>query len=429
MTPEEILRLRHRHLGRNLSVAYRQPLKIVRGRGQFLYDEDGRAYLDCVNNVCHVGHCHPRVVAAAREQMAELNTNTRYLHDRIALYAERLAGLLPDPLEVCFFVCSGSEANELALRLARTHTGRRGAVVLDGAYHGHTSALIDLSPYKHDRKGGGGAPSWVEVAPAPDPYRGPHRGATAETGALYAVEVGRAAEKLAAAGEPPAVFFAEPLLGCGGQVVPPPGFLPAAFDAARAAGAVAVADEVQVGFGRVGTHLWAFEALGAVPDVVTLGKPIGNGHPMAAVVTTREIADSFDNGMEYFNTFGGNPVSCAVGMAVLDVIEDEGLMENARRVGEHLLAGLRELAEHHALISDVRGLGLYLGAELVRDLETLEPGTEEATRIVNLARQEGVLLSTDGPHENVLKIKPPIVFTEADADRVVETLDRAFGQL
>ena len=423
MNSDEILALRDHFIGGSLSVSYRRPLHIIRGERQFLFDAEGQAYLDCVNNVCHVGHCHPRVVEAAGRQMALLNTNTRYLHENIVTYAQRLSATLPGPLEVCFFVCSGSEANELALRLARTSTDRRDVVVIDSAYHGNTGALVELSPYKFDGRGGAGKPDHVHVAPAPDPFRGPFRYGDPEAGERYADGVAEQLAAAAAAGRPAAAFLAESVPGCAGQIVPPDGYLRSAFEHTRAAGAVCVADEVQVGFGRVGTHWWGFEAQDAIPDIVTLGKPIGNGHPLGAVVTTRAIADAFDNGMEYFNTFGGNPVSCAIGLAVLDVIEDEGLRENARVVGERFRAGLSELAASHSIIGDVRGLGLFIGAELVRDRETLEPATAEASAVVNAMRERGILLSTDGPFDNVIKIKPPLVITAEDADRVVGELD------
>ncbi len=423
MKPEEILELRRRHLGGSLSVSYRRPLKIVRGEGQFLFDEHGRAYLDCVNNVCHVGHCHPRVVEAARSQISALNTNTRYLHDHIVEYARRLSGTMPDPLEVCFFVCSGSEANELALRMARTATGRTDVVVLDGAYHGNTSGMVDISPYKFDHAGGAGQPDHVHVAPVPDTFRGPYRSDDPEASAKYAEAVREAVLRADSLGSPAAAFFAESIPGCAGQIVLPDGYLRAAYEHVREAGAVCVADEVQVGFGRVGTHWWAYETQDVVPDIVTLGKPIGNGHPMGAVVTTREIADAFDNGVEYFNTCGGNPVSCAIGLAVLDVIEEEGLRAHALEVGTRFRDDLAGLAAGHALVGDVRGLGLFIGVELVRDRYSLEPATQEATDVINEMKERGILLSTDGPFENVIKIKPPMVFSHDDADRVVEELD------
>jgi 4-aminobutyrate aminotransferase-like enzyme/Ser/Thr protein kinase RdoA (MazF antagonist) len=423
----EILSLRHRLFGRNLSISYREPLQIVRGFRQFLYREDGAAYLDGVNNVCHVGHCHPHVVAAGRRQMGVLNTNTRYLHAHLVDYAERLLDRFPEPLNVCFFVCSGSEANELALRMARTYTGRRAIATVDGAYHGNTQTLIDISPYKHAGPGGEGAPPWARTVVMPDGYRGPYKGSGPETGRRYALHVRDLLEPSAADGGV-AAFICESMLGCGGQIVLPEGYLQAAFDHVRAAGGVCIADEVQVGFGRVGSHFWAFETQQVVPDIVTLGKPMGNGHPLAAVVTTAEIARSFANGMEYFNTYGGNPVSCAIGMAVLDVIENEGLQENARRAGERLLKGLKELQQACPLIGDVRGLGLYVGVELVKDRHSLGPATEEADYIINRMKDHGILISTDGPLENVLKLKPPMVFSVADADRVVETLAKILAE-
>ncbi len=423
----ELLEVRRRHLGASLSIAYRKPLKIVRGAGPYLIDERGRAYLDAVNNVNHVGHCHPRVVAAAHAQNARLNTNTRYLHDALVEYAERLAATFPEPLEVCYLVNSGSEANDLALRLARAATGHRDAVVVDGAYHGTTVSAVALSPYKFDGPGGGGRAPWVHVAPTPDAYRGRFKADDPRAGGKYAADVARAIERAAAERRRIAAFFCESMISCGGQVIPPPGYLRAAYRHVRDAGGLCVADEVQVGFGRPGSAFWAFETQGVVPDIVTLGKPIGNGHPLSAVVTNREVADAFANGMEYFNTFGGNPVSCAVGLAVLDVVAEEGLQDNARVVGAHLLARLRGLAERHELIGDVRGHGLFLGVELVRDRETLEPAADEATAVIEAMRDRGVLLSSEGPFHNVLKIKPPMVWTTVHADLFAETLDEALG--
>ena len=429
LSKEEILALRREQIGKSLSISYRKPLKIVRGFRQYLYDENGRAFLDAVNNVPHVGHCHPRVVEAAQRQMAALNTNTRYLHDNLVYYAQRLGETLPQPLRVCFFVCSGSEANDLALRLARTHTGQTDVIVVDGAYHGNLSSLIDISPYKFDGPGGAGAPPHVHKVIMPDDYRGPYRRADREAGKKYARHVQEAIEALQAQDRMLAAFFCESLLGCGGQIILPDGYLPEAYRYVRAAGGVCIADEVQVGFGRVGGHFWGFETQGVVPDIVTMGKPIGNGHPMAAVVTTPEIADSFNNGMEYFNTYGGNPVSCAVGLAVLAVIKDEKLQENALQVGHYLKAGLEELKAKYALIGDVRGLGLFIGVELVLDRETLAPAAAEASYIVERMKEHGILLSTDGPLHNVLKIKPPLVFAEEDADLLVRTLDKILGEV
>ena len=421
----ELLGARRRLLGPSLSISYRRPLEMVRGRGAWLYDDGGQPYLDCVNNVAQVGHAHPRVVRAGLEQMTVLNTNTRYLHDSLTRYARRLAATLPDPLGVCFFVCTGSEANELALRMARTHTGREGMVVLEGGYHGNTSSLVQLSSYKFDGPGGAGPPPWVACVPMPDGYRGRYRSSDPDCGARYAREVGRAVDAL---GGRPAGFLFESILSCGGQIPLPEGFLADAFERVHAAGGVCIADEVQVGFGRAGSSFWAFEDHGVVPDIVTMGKPIGNGHPLAAVVTTPEIADSFNNGMEYFNTFGGNPVSCRIGLAVLDVIEEEGLQDHARRVGERLLAGLKRLVERHAIVGDARGTGLFQGIELVTDRASLDPAPRHATCLVERMRDRGILLSTDGPLHNVVKIKPPLVFDEDDADRLVSNLDEVLAE-
>ncbi|MCY3599060.1 MAG: aminotransferase class III-fold pyridoxal phosphate-dependent enzyme [Gemmatimonadetes bacterium] len=426
---------RNRRLGPSLSLSYRRPLHIVRGRGAWLYDIDGQPFLDCVNNVAHVGHSHPRVNEAARRQMAALNTNTRYLHETILEYTERLTALFPSPLDVCFLVCSGTEANELALRMARTHTGKVGAVVLDGAYHGNSSSVVNLSPYKFNGPGGKGLRPWVRMAPMPDLFRGIHRGSEREVAPLYAAHVGEAAAALETeptwfGDRPPgaAAFFHESILSCGGQIPLPAGYLAASYTAAREHGAVCVADEVQVGFGRVGSHFWAFEEHDVVPDIVTLGKPIGNGHPLAAVITTREIAEAFANGMEYFNTYGGNPVSCAIGLAVLDVIEEEGLRENAAIVGKRLLSGLDRLRGRHAPVGDARGRGLFTGIEFVHEGDDLEPAADLADAAVQRMRDKGILLSTDGPDHNVIKMKPPLVFSEADADLLISGLDEILSE-
>ena len=418
----ETLARRRELLGRNLSVSYRKPIKMVRGWMQYLYDDTGRAFLDVYNNVPLVGHCHPRVVRAAQAQLALLNTNTRYLHDAVVHYAQRLTRLLPEPLRVCYFLSSGSEANELALRLARTHTRCEDVIVLEHAYHGHTTTLIDVSPYKFNGPGGCGRKPWVHVAPLPDDYRGPYRRGDAQAGAKYARRVGEIVERARAEGRSIAAYLAESFPSVAGQIVFPPGYLAEAYRCVRAAGGVCIADEVQVGFGRLGTHLWGFETQGVVPDIVVLGKPIGNAFPLSAVITTPEIAGSFDNGMEFFSTFGGNPVACAAGLAVLDVLEEERLQQRALRVGSHWIAGLRDLQKRHALIGDVRGSGLFLGVDLVRAPETREPATEEADYVVNRLRECGILTGADRPHDNVLKLRPPLIFSEADTDLFVEML-------
>jgi 4-aminobutyrate aminotransferase-like enzyme/Ser/Thr protein kinase RdoA (MazF antagonist) len=422
-TREQTLTARKNSLGKNLSLSYEEPLKIVRGWKQYLYDDTGRAFLDVYNNVPLVGHSHPRVVRAVQAQLALLNTNTRYLHDHITRYAERLARLLPAPLRACLFVNSGSEANELALRLARAHTQRQDVIVLDHAYHGQTSTLIDISPYKFNGPGGTGRKPWVHVAPLPDDYRGAYRREDPEAGKKYADAVAEVLSQAQSSNRHIAAFVAETLPSVGGQIVFPENYLAEAYRHVRAAGAVCIADEVQVGFGRLGTHFWGFETQQVIPDIVVLGKPIGNGFPLAAVITTQEIAASFANGMEFFSTFGGNPVACAAGLAVLDVLRDENLQQNALNVGTHWKRELMALQEKHALIGDVRGFGLFLGLDMVLNGETRTPAPRQASYIVNRLRDHGILTGTDGPHHNVLKLRPPLIFSEADAKLFVTALD------
>ncbi len=426
---DDTLARRRALIGPSVRLAYRRPLRIVRGWRQYLHDDDGRRYLDAYNNVPHVGHCHPRVVEAAARQLAVLNTNTRYLHDGLADYAERLTQTLPAPLRVCFLVSSASEANELAIRLARAATGRRDLLVLDAAYHGNTTTLIDASRYKHAGPGGLGAPDWVHVAPLADDYRGPYRRGDRDAGANYAADVARRIDELAARGRQLAAFLAESCPSVGGQILFPPGYLAGVYRAVRAAGGVCIADEVQTGLGRLGTAFWGFAGQGVVPDIVAMGKSLGNGHPLAAVVTTPAIAGAFDNGMEYFTTYGGNPVSCAVGSAVLDVLRDERLADHALAVGAELLAGLRAVMARHEWVGDVRGSGLFLGVELVSDRATRAPAADAASYVANRMRDEGILLGTDGPHHNVIKIRPPMPFDAADGARLVETLDRVLAEL
>ncbi len=419
---------RRRVMGGNVSVAYRRPLHIVRGWMQHLYDADGRRYLDAVNNVPHVGHSHPRVVQAGQRQMAVLNTNTRYLHETVVRYADRLGQLLPEPLRVCYFVNSGSEANELALRLAWTHTKRRGTIVVESAYHGNTPTLVSVSPYKCDGPGGCGLAPFVRKVALPDRYRGQFRGQDPSLGDRYAALVDAEIADLERAGQPVAAFLAESILSCGGQIVLPPGYLQGVYRRVRRAGGVAIADEVQVGFGRVGSHFWGFETQGVVPDIVVMGKPAGNGHPLGVVVTTPEIARSFANGMEFFSTFGGNPVSCAIGLEVLDVIFDEDLQARALATGARLLAGLEGLVARHPAAGDARGLGLFVGLELVKDRDARTPDAAAASYLANRMRDRGFLVSTDGPDHNVIKIKPPLCFSPDDADALVAGFDRILGE-
>lgn len=428
-SPQVLLKLRRKHLGKSLSVAYKKPLKIVQGHRQYLIDYRDLAYLDCVNNVCHVGHCHPHVVKAATQQMALLNTNTRYLHDHIVALAEKLTATLPDLLNVVFFVNSGSEANDLAMRMARHFTGSDEILAVDAGYHGNLSSLIGFSHYKFDGPGGKGPAAWARTVPLPDGYRGPIRGHGSEAGAAYGATVASAVNDIQSEGKTLAAFFCESLPGCGGQIVLPQNYLKHAYAAVRAGGGLCIADEVQVGFGRVGEAFWGFELQGVVPDIVTMGKPFGNGHPLAALVTTAEIAKKFANGMEYFNTFGGNPVSCAVGLAVMETIENEGLQEKAAALGRFLLKEFGELQAMYPQIGEVRGSGFFLGLEMVVDPETREPDASLATQIVNRMRDKSILLSTDGPDHNVIKFKPPMSFHKANAMFLVNTLTETLQEL
>jgi 4-aminobutyrate aminotransferase-like enzyme/Ser/Thr protein kinase RdoA (MazF antagonist) len=411
------------HFARSQRSYYRRPMSLVGGRGCWLYDDRGRAYLDAMNNVSHVGHANSRVVGAATAQLRALNTNSRFVYPGIARYTERLTALLPDSLEVVFLVCSGSEANDLAIRMARQVTGRRDVLVVDGAYHGNTSVLTGLSPNRYKGPGGTGPDPTTHEVEQPNAYRGRYGYGDPAAGPAYAEDVRRQVARLTTMDSPPAAFIAESAMGTAGSVFYPAGYLAEAFTAVRAAGGLCVCDEVQVGFGRLGDVFWGFESQGVVPDIVTMGKPMGNGHPMAAVVTTREIADAFDTGMRYFNTFGGNPVSCAIGTAVLDEIAEGGLRQHAAETGRHFKDVLDTLAEKHELIGDVRGHGMYLGVELVRDRHTKQPATEEALVVSELMKDEGVLVYPTGPHDNVLKIKPPLSFTATDADLFASVLD------
>jgi 4-aminobutyrate aminotransferase-like enzyme/Ser/Thr protein kinase RdoA (MazF antagonist) len=424
-----LLKERKEHIGRNLSTSYKEKLKIVKGALQYLYDDKGNTFVDCVNNPSHVGHCHPVVVKRMQKQIATLNTNTRYLNDNIIDYAKRLTATLPPSLQVCYFTNSGSEANDLAVRMSRHFTKQKDIIVLDHAYHGTTTVAMEMSPYKFDGKGGFGQMPWIHKAINPDQYRGPYKYGDKNAGAKYASDVQRIIEALKKDGKAPAVFICETLLGVGGQMPLPPNYLKEVYKHIRAAGGVCIADEVQVGFGRVGDTFWGFELQEVVPDIVVMGKPIGNGHPLAAVVVTNEIANAFNNGMEYFNTYAGNPVSMAAGLAVLDVIENEQMQQHAKEVGEYLMNGLRRLKDKYPIIGDVRGHGLFIGAELVKDPATLEPALPEIVIIVEKMKAKGYLLSTDGPLHNVLKIKPPIPFNQTNADELIQYLDEVLNEL
>ena len=421
-----IQKLRNKYLSQSFSLSYNEPLHLVSGRGQYLYDSKGNEYLDAVNNIQHVGHSHPKVTKAANEQFKKLNTNTRYLDETILDYARALTDKLPSSLNKCYFTNSGSESNDLALRIARNHSNSKETIVLEGAYHGHVTSLIEISPYKHDGPGGEGPPDYVHVVPIPDPYRGIYRGPS--SGLKYAAEVETILHEIRSNSKRVSSFIFEPIMGCGGQIIPPNGFLSSSLKMIRDHQGICIADEVQVGFGRTGDSFWGFETQDIVPDIVSLGKSIGNGHPLSVVVTSEELSDEFNNGMEYFNSFGGNPVSCAIGHAVLNVIEEEELQKNALTVGNKLKSLLNELMSVHDIIGDVRGKGLFLGIEIIKDLATLEPYQKMTHKIVNEMRNKGILLSSDGPDHNVIKIKPPMVFSSANALFLVETLDKILSK-
>ena len=429
LTVDQVLAVRDQRLARSQRTYFKRPPNLVRSRGVWLYDEDALGYLDVINNVTHVGHAEPRVVSAATRQLSRLNTNSRFMFQGIASYASRIVETLPHPLEVVFFVCTGSEANDLALRISRQVTGREDVVVIDGAYHGNTTAVMGVSPNRYKGLGGRGAPLTTHEVETPDRFRGSYTYEDPDAGLKYAADAAVLFGRLEAEGRPPAAFISESLMGTAGNIVLPPGYLKATFAAARAVGALCISDEVQVGVGRFGTHFWGFESHGVIPDIVTMGKPLGNGHPIAALVTTREIADAFDDGVKYFNTFAGNPVSCAIGTAVLDIVQGEKLQQRALEVGAYLTAKLKALQVRHPMIGDVRGHGLYMGVELVIDSVTRQPATVEAKEICEILKDKGVFNYPTGKYDNVIKIKPPMVFSKEHADIFVTALDEALTQL
>ena len=419
---EEVYRARKKYFAGNLGLSYRKPLRVVRGWQQFLFDNNGQKYLDAYNNVPHIGHSHPELAEAVCSQVRVLNTNTRYLGDRLNEYAEMLLGTFSGPLEKCFFLNSASEANELALRLAYAYTRRKDTVVMEGAYHGNTNTLIDISPYKHSGPGGSGAPAWVHTVPVPDRYRGQYKYDDPAAGMRYAGHVAETADRLVSEGRPPAAFIAETCPSVAGQIILPEDYLREVYKYMRECGAVCIADEVQTAYGRMGTSFYAFEDQDVIPDIVVLGKPIGNGHPLAAVVTTAEIAAAFDNGMEFFSTFGGNTVSAAAGKKVLEIVLRDDYMRHAAATGSYLLDLLKALKDRYPIIGDVRGSGLFIGVELVSDRDTLEPASAEASYIKEKLRDHNILTGTDGLYDNVLKIRPPMPFNKDDAGILADRL-------
>jgi len=425
---EEVLKQKNRFVTPTSVPNYKKPLMIVEGSMQYLFDHEGRRYLDVIGGIVtiSVGHCHPYVVRKVTEQTERLQHITSiYLHPNIAKYAEMLASRLPGDLSVCYFVNSGSEANDMALLMARLYTGNYDAVALRNAYHGGSASTMQLtahSTWKYNYPHSFG----VHHAINPDPYRGPWGRDDPQAGEKYAGEIKNLID-YATPGRV-AAFFAETIQGVGGAVVFPEGFLKGAYEVVREAGGVCVADEVQTGFGRTGTNYWGFENDGVVPDIVTLAKGIGNGVPLAAVVTTPEIANALADRV-HFNTFGGNPVSCAAGMAVLEVIDRDELQRNCLERGKELMDGYQRLMAKHDIIGDVRGLGLMTGIELVKDRQTKEPATAECLQVFERLKDLGLLAGKGGLRANTLRIKPPMCITKADVEFVLDALDVAMSGL
>ncbi|MFK7814040.1 MAG: aminotransferase class III-fold pyridoxal phosphate-dependent enzyme, partial [Maribacter sp.] len=412
---------RHKHLSPILSLSYKEPIQMVGSAFQYMYDAHGNTFLDAYNNIPHVGHCHPKVVEAGRQQMGKLNTNTRYLYDLLPQYAKKLLAKFPKSLNKVFFVNSGSAASDLAIRMAKIHTNKHHIMVMEHGYHGNTQTAIDISDYKFNNKKGQGQKDDILKTALPDAYRGKY----GNNGELYGQD---AINKLGEELETVAAFIAEPIVGCGGQVPLAEGYLKYLYPKIRKHGGLCISDEVQTGFGRLGDYYWGFEMYDVVPDIVILGKPMGNGHPIGAVVVTDEIARSFEKGVEFFSSFGGNPVSCAIGLSVLNIIDEEDLQENAKEVGDYYQNELRKLQQNHKVIGDVRGSGLFIGIDIVH-AGTKQTNYELAQYLKNELRQEHILISTDGPDDSVLKTKPPLCFTKNNVDSVIKAIDSILSNL
>ena len=422
--PNQILSQRDQNICKALSISYDEPLYMIKGSMQYLFNDQNHLYLDGVNNVAHLGHSHPKLVNPIARQFSLINSNTRYLSSELFEYTSELLKTFPIEFDTCFLTNSGSEANDLALRLARAYTNRKDIMVINHAYHGNLTSLIEISPYKFQGKGGFPCPDYIHIAEIPDGFRGQFKYDDKEIGKKYAKNVGEIIQKNP---NKCAAFIAESILGCGGQIVLPEGYLKEVYEKVRNDGGLCIADEVQVGFGRVGNKMWAFETQNVIPDLVTLGKPIGNGYPIGAVITKKVIADKFANGMEYFNTFGGSNASCVVGYHVLKILKEEKLQENARFLGKVLIDGLNEMKNSFEIIGDVRGIGLFIGIELVKDKKSIIPAADETKWIVEyMKNEESILLSTDGPYHNVIKIKPPLCWNLENCGSLLAGLTRAF---
>ncbi|MFZ5672468.1 MAG: aspartate aminotransferase family protein [Pseudomonadota bacterium] len=415
-----LIERRQRVLGPAYRLFYQRPVEIVRGEGVWLHEASGNRLLDTYNNVASVGHCHPHVVAALAKQAAILSTNTRYLHETVLDYAEKLLKYFPAELQHVMFTCTGSESNDLAMRLARARTGGTGFIVTECAYHGTTLAVAGMSPSlgRHVNLG-----EHVRTVPAPNRYRL----GEADVGAAFRAGVEAAIEDFERHGIKPAALIVDSIFSSDGVLPDPKGFLAGAVEAIHAAGGLFIADEVQPGFGRTGAHMWGFQRHGVLPDMVSLGKPMGNGYPVAGLVMRPDVVEDFGRKARYFNTFGGNTVASAVALAVLEVIENEGLQENARVVGDYFKKSLEQLGQRYPLIGDVRGAGLFLGVEIVRDRATREPEPDVTTKIVNGLRENNVLISATGPLANILKIRPPLTFSKENADFFIDRMDRVLS--
>ena len=422
---DELLSRRFDVLGKHLTIFYERPIHMVKGRGPWLFDATGKRYVDAYNNVPIVGHAHPHVVRALTRQARTLNTHTRYIYENVIEYAERLTATLPDHLTACTFVNSGSEANDIAWRMATMVTGKRGAIIMADAYHGITEAIAYLSPEGTEEER---APHVRELM-APDTYRGPYFAGEENLAERYAADADRAIAELDEAGYGTACFMVDTSFVNHGVIDVPEGYPRMVAEKVQAAGGLVIADEVQFGFGRPGTHMWGLDVHGIEADFVTLGKPIGNGIAIGAVITRQEIMKAFGDATGLFSTFGGNPVACAAGNAVLDVIEQEELMESARITGEHLRAGLRDLMQRHTLIGDVRGYGLMAGVEIVKDRQTKEPAPDEMKQVINRMKDLGVLAGREGILGNVIKIRPPLAFKREHADILVGAMDQALTDM
>jgi 4-aminobutyrate aminotransferase-like enzyme len=412
---ESLIARRQATFGASSVLVYQRPIRMVRAEGIWMFDADGRRYLDVYNNVASVGHCHPRVVEAIAKQAATLNTNTRYLYDNVHDYAERLLKTFPARLSNIVFTCTGSESNDLALRLTKSFTGGAGFVVTETAYHGNTEAVTEVSPSSFKTRS---VPPHVRTVPAPDLYRHP----TNDVGARFAEDVAKAVADLERNGVKFGGLLVDSIFSSDGIYADPAGFIKRAVDVVHQAGGLFISDEVQPGFGRTGTAMWGFQRHGVEPDIVTMGKPMGNGFPVGGVVTRPEILEAFCETTGYFNTFGGNPVAAAAGLAVLEVIEDEGLVENANKIGGYFRAGLRDIAVRHPSIGDVRGAGLFIGIEFSLP-GTTDPDVAAASYAINALKERGVLIGAAGAYGNVLKVRPPLCFSRDNADLFVETLD------